>query len=153
MAQHIVIGVDGSEASLEALDAASDLAEQTGSTLSVVFVRDPGLAGAVAANQGEALAAIQQMEAELEATARERTFDALRDKAVAWTFDFATGDVAHELVNAAQRRNATLIVVGGRRHTTLGGLALGSVGQKLVRASPISVLVLRHSATDRVVGA
>src|ERR1700686_4310413 len=99
MTQQIVIGVDGSEPSF-----AADLAEQTGSQLSVVFVRDPGLAGVAATYEPAAESAIEQSVAELEATARERTFDALRDKHVAWTFDAATGDVVHELVNVAQRR-------------------------------------------------
>jgi nucleotide-binding universal stress UspA family protein len=39
-------------------------------------------------------------------------------------------------------------VVGGRGHNLLGGLLLGSVAQKLVRWSPISVLVVRHPAVD-----
>jgi nucleotide-binding universal stress UspA family protein len=144
MAQEIVIGVDGSNASLEALGAAAGLAEQTDSQLSVVFVRDPGLAGTLAGMEGRGEAAILQTEAELEATARERTFDALSDKHIDWTFDVASGEAAHELVNVAERRHAALIIVGGRRHTTIGGVVLGSVAQKLLHTSPISVLVFRH---------
>jgi nucleotide-binding universal stress UspA family protein len=144
MAQQIVIGVDGSETSLEALDVAADLAERIGSHLSVVFVHDPGLAGALAAVEGRGEAVIFQTEHELEAAARERTFDVLSDKHVDWTFDVASGEAAHELVNIAERRHAALIVVGGRRHTTIGGVVLGSVAQKLLHASPISVLVFRH---------
>jgi nucleotide-binding universal stress UspA family protein len=153
MAQQIVIGVDGSEASLDALRAAADLAERSGLDLAVVFVRDPGLAGAVAGMEGEAEAVILQTEAEIEATARERTFDVLRDRPVAWTFDAAAGDAAYELVNVAQRRHASLIIVGGHQHSTIGGVLLGSVAQKLLRASPISVLVFRHPASDRIAGA
>lgn len=149
MAQ-IVIGVDGSETSLEALDAASDLAEQTGSQLVVVFVRDPGLAGAVAGMEGEAEAAILQAEAELEASVRERAFDVLSPRTVQWTFETASGDAAHELVDIAQRRHARLIVVGGHRHSTIGGVVLGSVAQRLLRASPVSVLVFRHHARERL---
>jgi nucleotide-binding universal stress UspA family protein len=153
MAQQIVIGVDGSEASLDALGAAADLAEQTGSQLAVVFVRDPGLAGAIAATEGAAEAVIMQTETELEATARARTVDALRDRRVEWTFDSATGDAAHELLNVALRRRASLIVVGGHRHRTVGGVVLGSVAQKLLRVSPISVLVFRQPSRERVAGA
>ena len=39
---------------------------------------------------------------------------------------------------------ASLIVVGGRSHSLLGGLIVGSVAQKLLRSSPISVLVVRR---------
>jgi nucleotide-binding universal stress UspA family protein len=150
MAQQIVIGVDGSETSVEALGAAADLAEQTGSHLSVVFVHDPGLAGALAGVEGRGEAVILQTEGELEAAARERSFDVLSDRHVDWTFDVASGDAAHELVNVAQRRRAALIVVGGRRHTAIGGVVLGSVAQKLLHASPISVLVFRHPVSAPV---
>jgi nucleotide-binding universal stress UspA family protein len=150
MAQQIVIGVDGSESSLEALGAAAGIAEQTGSHLSVVFVRDPGLAGAVAGPEGRAEAVILQTEGELEAVARERTSDALRDTRAEWTFDVATGDAAHELLNVARQRQAALIVVGGHRHSTIGGVAVGSVAQRLLHTSPISVLVFRHPESDRV---
>ena len=146
MAQRIVIGVDGSGASLDALVEAAELAEQSGSQLSVVFVRDPGLAGAAATYEPAAASAIEQTEAECESIAREETFEALCRRRVAWTFDVATGDVAHELVNVAQRRRASLIVVGGRRHSKLGGVVLGSVAQKLVCTSPTSVFVVRYPA-------
>jgi nucleotide-binding universal stress UspA family protein len=150
MSQQIVIGVDGSETSLDALGAAAALAELAGSRLSVVFVRDPGVAGAVsAAVEGQGEAVVLQTEDELAAAARERTFDALSEKHVEWTFDVATGDAAHELLSLAKRRHAALIVVGGRRHTTIGGVVLGSVAQKLLHISPISVFVVRQPAPDR----
>jgi nucleotide-binding universal stress UspA family protein len=150
MAQQIVIGVDGSEISLEALGAAAEIAERTGSHLSVVFVRDPGLAGAVAGPEGRAEAAILQTERELEAAARDRTSAALSDTRVEWTFDVAAGDAAHELLNVATQRHAALIVVGGHRHSTIGGVAVGSVAQRLLHTSPISVLVFRRPVSDRV---
>jgi nucleotide-binding universal stress UspA family protein len=48
------------------------------------------------------------------------------------------------LIEVAQSANASLIVVGGRGHSLLGGIVLDSVAQNLVRSSPISVLVDRH---------
>jgi nucleotide-binding universal stress UspA family protein len=153
MAQQIVIGVDGSDASFDALEAAAELAQQAGAQLLVVFVRDPGLAGAVAAVHPRGEAVIFQSEGEAEAAVRDRTFDALRGTRVDWTFVVATGDAAHELLALANRRDASLIVVGGRRHSTIGGVVLGSVAQKLLHTSPISVLVVRHPAADTVAGA
>jgi nucleotide-binding universal stress UspA family protein len=41
-----------------------------------------------------------------------------------------------------------MIVVGGRGHSLLGGLVLGSIAQRLLRCSPISVLVIRHPRVD-----
>jgi nucleotide-binding universal stress UspA family protein len=138
MAPQIVIGVDGSESSLHALAAGADLAEQTGSQLSVVFVRDPSLAGNAGA--GEPAGASVSGEAAAERGARERTFDALRDRHLAWSFDTAAGDVTHELENVAQRRHAPLIIVGGHRHDAREGV--GSVTEHLVRDLSVSVLVV-----------
>jgi nucleotide-binding universal stress UspA family protein len=63
-------------------------------------------------------------------------------------FDVIGGQAAHGLIDAATTEGASLIVVGGRGHSVLGGLILGSVAQKLVRSSPISVLVVRHPAVN-----
>jgi nucleotide-binding universal stress UspA family protein len=151
MTHTIVAGVDGSADSFAALADAAELAEQTGARLSVVFVHDPGVAVAFAiaiAYEGTAEPIIQQTVAELEATSREHTFDLLADRALEWTFDVVAGEAAHELIAAAAAEGASLIVVGGRGHSLLGGLILGSVAQKLVRSSPISVLVVRHRVDD-----
>jgi nucleotide-binding universal stress UspA family protein len=149
MTHNIVAGVDGSPSSSAALAAAADLAEQTGSQLSVVFVHDPGTATAfAAAYDGGAEIYIEQSIAELEATTRERTFDLLADRPLEWTFDVVAGEAVHELLDFAARRDAALIVVGGRGHSLLGGLVLGSVAQKLVRCSPTSVLVVRHPGVN-----
>jgi nucleotide-binding universal stress UspA family protein len=145
MTHTIVAGVDGSADSFVALASAADLAEQSGSRLSVVFVHDPGVAHAfAAAYEGSAEPIIEQTLTDLEATSREQTFDLLADRPLVWTFDVTAGDAARELVVTATTAGASLIVVGGRGHSLLGGLILGSVAQKLVRSSPISVLVVRY---------
>jgi nucleotide-binding universal stress UspA family protein len=149
MKRNIVVGVDGSESSFVALASAADLAEQTRSQLSVVFVHDPGAAKAfAAAYDGAAEVYIEQSIDELGTTSRERTFDFLAGRTLPWTFDVVAGEAARELVDVAKKRGASVIVVGGRGHSVVGGLVLGSVAQKLVRSSPISVLVVRNPTVD-----
>ena len=149
MTHALVVGVDGSDSSFAALITAADLAGQTRSQLSVVFVHDPGVAGGLAsAFDGSAEVYIEQTVEDLEAASRDRAFDLLADRNIEWTFDVAYGEPAHELVNVAVKRKATMIVVGGRGHSLLGGLVLGSIAQRLVRSSPISVLVVRHPHID-----
>jgi len=138
MAPQIVIGVDGSETSLHALAAGADLAEQTSSELSVVFVRVPSVVGEAGA--GEPAGASASGEAAAERVARDGTTETLRDRHLAWTFDTAMGDVTHELENVAQRRHAPLIIVGGHRHSARDGV--GSVTDHLVRDLSVSVLVV-----------
>ena len=144
MTQTIVVGVDGSDDSFAALASAADLAAHTGSALSVVFVHEIATGAFVATYDGIAEHYLEQTVNELEHTSRERTFDVLARRPLKWTFDVALGDPAHELIRAAITRSASLIIVGGRGHSLLGGLVLGSVAQKLVRSSPVSVLVCRH---------
>jgi nucleotide-binding universal stress UspA family protein len=74
---------------------------------------------------------------------RERAADVLAGRKVRWRFEVAFGDPATELIGAARRQRANTIVVGGRTHGVVGGLVMGSVAQKLVRHSPVSVLVVR----------
>lgn len=149
MKHNIVVGVDASDGSLAALRSAASLAEKTGGQLSVIFVHDPGVARAFAATyDGAAEVYIEQSVEELETTSRERTFDLLSDRPLDWTFDVVGGEAAHALVDVAKERSASMIVVGGRGHGVVGGIILGSVAQKLVRSSPISVLVVRNRTVD-----
>jgi nucleotide-binding universal stress UspA family protein len=148
MPDNIVVGVDGSDNSFVALSVAADLAEETGSPLSIAFVHDLTVGALAAAYEPSAEQFLEQATTELEALSRERAVAVLAGRPVKWTFDVAAGEVVHELIDLAHTRSAALIVVGGRSHSLLGGLILGSVAQKLVRSSPISVLVVRHPNVD-----
>jgi nucleotide-binding universal stress UspA family protein len=148
MTRNIVVGVDGSDNSIIALSTAADLATQADAHLSVVFVHEPRTGAPAVAYDGGVELYVEEAAAELEATSRERAFHALANRPVEWTFDVVGGEAVPELIHFAQARGAGLIVVGGRGHSLLGGLVLGSVAQKLVRSSPISVLVVRHSDVD-----
>src|SRR5258707_14874252 len=110
MTHTLVVGVDGSESSFAALLRAADLAEQTDSQLSIVFVHDPGPAGALVGTfGGSAEVYLERSVDELEAMSRERAFDLLANRAVKWTFDVAIGEAAHELVEFAVQRHAEAI--------------------------------------------
>jgi nucleotide-binding universal stress UspA family protein len=106
----------------------------------------------VAANSALAGAGVAVNEAldEVEAMSRERAADVLARRKVRWGFEVALGDPATELIGAARHHRATTIVVGGRTHGVVGGLVMGSVAQKLVRHSPVSVLVVRDGQPERL---
>jgi nucleotide-binding universal stress UspA family protein len=142
MPETMVVGVDGTADSLAALRSAAALAEESGASLVVLHVRhDNGMA----AGSLEAGAEVAMTEAldEVETTSRERAADVLSGRTLEWRFDLAMGDPATELIAAAREHGATPIVVGGRSHGVIGGLVVGSVAQKLLRHSPVSVLVVR----------
>jgi nucleotide-binding universal stress UspA family protein len=151
MARPIVVGVDGTADSIAALSAAADWAMESGAAIVVVHVRhESGMVLASSAVSGAGVAMNDALD-EVESMSRERAADVLAGRGVCWRFEAASGDPAYELIAAACREHATTIVVGGRNHGVVGGLVIGSVAQKLVRQSPVSVLVVRDGLLDRVV--
>jgi nucleotide-binding universal stress UspA family protein len=61
------------------------------------------------------------------------------------TSTVAAGDPAHEVIDAARRRNADLIVTGTRGLHGLKRVILGSVTRNVLLHAPCSVMVLRAS--------
>ena len=59
------------------------------------------------------------------------------------------GHAAEEILKAAKRSRADLIVVGSKGLTGLRRFLLGSVAHKVARHAPCSVLVVRQSGHDR----
>jgi nucleotide-binding universal stress UspA family protein len=145
----MVVGVDGTADSLAALLGAAELGEEAGAELVVVhFRRESWLASAVLEvsaepAMNESLDIVDQM-------ARESFADVLAGRRVRWQFEVASGDPATALIAAAREHQASAVVVGGRSHGIVGGLVAGSVAQKLVRRSPLSVLVVRNGRAHQV---
>ena len=150
VAKPMVVGVDGTADSLAALSTAAERAAESGAELVVVHVRHES--GVVAANVAftGAEPALNEVLDEIERMSRERAADVLAGRPVQWRFEVASGDPATELIAAARHHRATTIVVGGRTHGIVGGLVMGSVAQKLVRHSPVSVMVVRDGETHRL---
>jgi nucleotide-binding universal stress UspA family protein len=149
MANKMVVGVDGTVDSLAALAAAAELAEESTMKLVVVHVRHDSALSAASLDAGAEFA-MKDAHDSIEQMARERASDVLAGRTVDWRFDVALGDPATELIAAAHKHGARTIVVGGRSHGVVGGLVVGSVAQKLVRHSPISVLVVRDGHAHRL---
>jgi nucleotide-binding universal stress UspA family protein len=53
-----------------------------------------------------------------------------------------SGLAAHAIADVAKKDGADVIVVGTRGHTSLGGLLLGSVTQRLLQVTPCPVLAV-----------
>ena len=119
-ARNILVGYDGSDAARRALAAAVDLSGY-GSRLSVVAVALDG-----------------SPSPKTVAEAR----DILLARHVAATYFEAVGEPAEELIEAAKRLDADLVVVG-RHETALQPLVLGSVSAKVLRRALCDVLVVR----------
>ena len=131
-AHRIVVGVDGSDESLRALDWAAAQAERTGATLDIHTAYEPGYTF------------ITHDEVE-------RTMDRLIAEAATRVSGahptVTTSSGTHEdspatvLIEAGE--GADLLVIGTRGRGGFAGLLLGSVGQQCSLHAPCPVLIVR----------
>jgi nucleotide-binding universal stress UspA family protein len=147
----ILIAVDGSPASREAIEFGVELAEYEGAEVVFVHVVPSydlipmngfGLAGAM---PHETTAYDKEMLVEAEAVAEHRGVRA-RGKIL-------HGDTSDEIVTYADNLDADMIVVGSRGHGLLASTLLGSVSRSVLGESKRPVVVVRESAAherDRV---
>jgi nucleotide-binding universal stress UspA family protein len=134
LARKILVGYDGSDAALRALDTAAALAGY-GSALAVVSVARRRDDDAVNGDDVDGIVGAEQLLRD----ARER----LLRRHVTARYIEPVGEPAEMLVETARELDADLIVVGRRRQSALKRLVLGSVSAKVVRRAPCDVLVVR----------
>jgi nucleotide-binding universal stress UspA family protein len=137
--ESIVCGVDFSNASKAALKAADALARVNGSRLTVVFVDDPLLVAAAKAahdsrgGKAAALAALKRF-----------VDQSLRVEPAAEYIEATTaaGEPASELLKAARRSDADLIVLGTHGSGRGTRLLFGSTLTRLLHRTRLPVLVV-----------
>ena len=140
MERSLVVGVDETGESQNALARAAELARAAGLRLVVVHVRHvPVLAEMSAMTIGPATQDLDPIE---DAT-RRASEKVLEETGVDWEFVVRNGDPAHELMAAADDRSAVAIVVGGRPHKAAVSGLVGSVDAALVHRFHGSLLVVR----------
>lgn len=130
----ILVATDFGPASERALSAAADLVARLGAELAVVHVLEPS-GVALADEDAEELRALA--DAYLEATAA-----TLRDRAPEVKVLLREGQAWEEIVRAAKEIDADLVVLGTHGRRGLPHLLMGSVSERVVRASPVPVLTL-----------
>ena len=141
----IVVGVDGSEESKEALRFAIDEAHLRKATVRaihvwtypVIFAGEFVPPDLVDANslRDTAQKALDDTVAEVAGENPEAYIERV----------VAHGSVAHALVDAA--READLLVVGSRGHGGFAGSLLGSVSQQCAHHAPCAVVIVRRRAS------
>jgi nucleotide-binding universal stress UspA family protein len=137
--QHIVVGVDGSDASAQAAETAGRLAADLDAKVTAVYVSQlpttvpPFGAGIYLDSYWQAA----------ERLATERAAGALEGPGASWRFEVRSGDPATQLDLAAEEHGADLVVVGARGHSVTHRLLLGSVSSRLLHHARRPVLVVR----------
>lgn len=149
MYQRILVAVDGSTTSEQALDAAIDLALSGGGRLRVVHALDEPVwlaAYGVHGRTGAGLYDVMRDSGhELLQTCMEKAQSAgiETDMMLLDTPGVRLGDAVSQ---AARRWNADLVVIGSHGRKGFHRLVLGSGAEQVIRQAPVPVLVVRCRA-------
>lgn len=140
----VIVGTDGSDSSLAAVDRAAQLATDCGATLVITCAyyppRKEEVDRAQDALRDEAYQVVGSAPAESTLrTARDRAAaaGATRIETVA-----VVGEPVDSLCTVVMERSADLLVVGNRGLNTLVGRILGSVPSEVARKAGIDVLIV-----------
>ncbi|KAG0186390.1 hypothetical protein DFQ28_007943 [Apophysomyces sp. BC1034] len=144
MYQRILVAIDGSHASHNALDAALSLAASEGAQLQPVFIvgdaplyysvpgYDPSIVARAQAEEGERVIA--------------EAADAMRARGIAGTPQLLTTSslegIAERIVRATQELGADLLVLGTHGRRGVRRLVLGSVAEQTLRLAQLPVLLI-----------
>lgn len=143
----ILVPVDFSPASKNAFHYAIRFAEEFGAELTVLNVLDPAPSMTFMAVPGamgffeEDFAAAEKSLRSMVASVRTGTIERPRWK-------LRSGIASHEIVEAAKEMNVDLIVVATHGYTGWKHFCIGSTAERIVRAAPCPVLVVREKEHD-----
>ena len=142
----ILCPIDFSPASERALRHAVALSGLVAAHLTVVTVNDPLLVAAAAASGHDEALNDQVERALLETLERVPA----PESPLLPALDIVTGEPADEILKAAERAGAGLIVMGTRGLGAAGRLMFGSTAERVVRAARVPVLAVPDVAPDRL---
>jgi|SRR6188768_4225780 len=143
--ERILVATDFSESSRQALELGLQLAQQFGSELTLMHSWDPP-DYSYAAGLHVPVDMVTPIERAAAAHLEEATAE-LRCRFPAAKSLLCEGAPWEEVLDAAARVKADLIVMGTRGRTGLERALLGSVAEKVVRLSPVPVLTV-HGALE-----
>ncbi|MCP3754257.1 universal stress protein [Streptomyces sp. NPDC056773] len=130
----VVLGYDESPGAERALRVALEVAAAFGEPLVLVYgAAAPGLTG-------EEYRAHQEAVREAGRSALARAVEAADEAGVPSTVEVADAKPAQALLDAAERHDARVIIVGSWGDSPIRGALLGSTPHKLLHLSPVPVL-------------
>jgi nucleotide-binding universal stress UspA family protein len=132
----IIVGYDGSDCSVAALDTACDLAKSLGDDVVLVFGYAPGgYGGGEVPSQREA---VKELAEKATAEGAERA----KAEGIEPEVELEPMHPAHALNTAAEKHDARMIVVGSYGERPIKGVILGSTPYKLLHEAGAPVLVV-----------
>jgi nucleotide-binding universal stress UspA family protein len=140
----ILIAVDGSELSLDAVRYALSLLQQ-GLRASLVLANvqeSATLYEVVVAHDPVVLQEVSQEAGSHQLSAAQELVTAA---GVAFECVVESGDPANMLLDIAEREECDAVFVGAKGHGNIRGALMGSVSQKMVQDCPVPVTVVKHA--------
>lgn len=148
----IVVGIDGSKGAQVAARWAAAQAHHSGAGILAVY--------AVPRTELWSLSAVQvnidKILAEFRDLLDGRWTAPLRKVDVPYSTEVVRGDPATELLRAAKRANAAMLVIGSRSHGVVADMIVGGTVHKIINRSTLPVVVVpaapptkKSAATDR----
>ena len=153
MFKHIVVPIDGSDFSLQAVDLAASLAKEQGAKCTVFTVVDIIPAAALAAATPDLVNAWLKTLEDQAQLAVDAAVGRMRTAGVEANAEVAKGFPPDIVLEVAARHRADLIVMGSHGRSGLRRLFLGSVAESVLRSSPIPVLIVRGHEDRKAVRA
>ena len=150
MVKNMLVPIDGSNFMERNINYACDLARSTGSKLTLIHVVAlPTPVQAWSASAGPGFSPdVERIRKALE-DAGSVILEKGKDVAGKNNVDVETilqtsyGNPAYEIIGAAERQKADLVVLGAKGHSLLRNLTVGSVCDTVVHNAPCPVLVVR----------
>ena len=153
MYKHLVVAVDGSATSLNALQHAASLASISDTQLTLVHVANPAeymaLAPEFLQHESYEASAVAQGNEVLdfaEKSAKEQGVKAVNKHLL--VANKGAREMAQELVDYADAHGADLLVLGTHGRTGLMHLLMGSFAETVMRQSHLPLLVIRSEGDD-----
>ena len=141
MYDRILVPTDGSDGMARVIDHAVDLAATHGAAIDAVYVvNSASYAGLPMESSWEGIDEMLREDAE-EAVATVRDVGEARGVSVATAI--LEGSPSREIVEFAEREDCDLVVMGTHGRGGIDRLLLGSVAERVVRASDVPVLTVR----------
>lgn len=140
----ILVPIDFSDYSKMALDYAVEFAKKFNSQLFLIYVIEPIV---YPSDFGLGQVSISSIDMEIQSRAEDEMQKLINEKVpketkVSWIV--RVGKPFIEIINEAKEKDCDLIIIATHGHTGIEHILFGSTAEKVVRKSPIPVLVLRE---------
>lgn len=138
----ILLPIDGSDVSLEAVRVAIRLAKE-GLTTSAVLANVQEAATLYELVVAHDPAVIEQVSAAAGAHTLQPAESLLKEAGIPYETEVASGDPAHTIVDILERYGCDMVIMGASGMSTLRGALLGSVSNEVLHSANVPVMIVK----------